>query len=277
MSVRIQSGSLRMQTRTHNLQSKLDDIKLSSLELEDGATITVFCPFCRAEHEDKLSITRKGTSIAYYCFRASCHQSGVIGEGGDFQRLKGKKKTFKPKPYRRETCELSEGLLEELYTRYGLSEDILVLNGVVQERYSDSRLVFPIMLKGVQIGMAFKDIKTGVKFKAITYRSVESEVLYFPISDVTSGPVHLVEGCLDALKLSMLGVRSCALLGTHLGTSEAIYLSKHCNELVWMLDKDAVNVAFRLAKQYALLFTSRVIPMQRDPKDTPLEELRRLI
>jgi hypothetical protein len=231
-----------------------EQIQLEAVNLSDGDSVAITCPFCNAPHEKKMYVSRVGKAIKFYCHRVSCPARGIIGGEDNYYHAQTKKQ-FKPKIYWRPTCELTEDVYEELKLRYELTPDHLTAHGVLMEEAPNTRiLIFPIISGGTTIGRATKDLsatRTSQSPKAITYREREGEVLFWTRgSERRSGPVYLSESCLDALKIAMVGVRSCALLGTHLGEAEALALAAVTNELVWVLDPDAVATAHKLAKKY---------------------------
>lgn len=255
-----------------------EQIKLEAISLRDGESKAIECPFCNAQHEKKCYITKMGSTIKYYCHRVSCTGRGVIGDGNYHHAHT--KKQFNPKIHERPTCEVDDRLSQFVERRYGITKEDLDANGVLMES-TGSALVFPIRSGGIRIGKCTKDFRAtrgSGRQKSITYREKEGEVLFWTRnSERRSGKVYLSEGCLDAMKIAKCGVRSCALLGTNLGEAEALAIAKVANEVVWCLDNDAVAVAHKLAKKYALLFKSKVIIFSEDPKDTNLEKLKEKI
>lgn len=251
-----------------------EEIKLSALSIQEGEWYNVFCPFCRASHEDKLSILKDGTTIVYRCLRASCGASGKIGSGG-VSSVPKKKPDFIPKHYTKALTSIPDHVIEEVHEKYGLTYDDMVAQGF-KWAVEDAALYMPVYnAAGIHVADCVKKLKLSYpkERKVITLYHKKDMNLHFPVGSSRDSTCVLVEGVLDAVKVNKL-LSSVALLGTHLNNEQAVALRKKYSKLIFALDPDAQDKAVKLAKQWRCLFTTSVVMLRDDPKDLPLEELK---
>jgi DNA primase len=89
--------------------------------------------------------------------------------------------------------------------------------------------------------------------------------------------VWVVEDQWSAMRLWQEGVSAVALLGTHINHERAVEISSVSRDVLIALDKDATARAIQYATQYRYAFNAKVIALEKDIKDTSIEELKQLI
>lgn len=251
--------------------TKRETIRASSVHLLEGDTESMFCPFCQASHEEKLYVTRlEGGKLAYQCKRASCGEKGIItgtrGEGGS------PPKQFKPKYLDKETRVLSSETQDYIEEKYQIPRELLDEIGVLQS-VSGDEIFFPIYRYGKRLGWVSKRL-SGYGKKSIIYREVE-EPLWFAVEGELSNDVWLVEDCLSAMKIVEAGGNAIALLGTTLSKELIKHLEQYYSRVYVALDPDAVNKQRKIVKQLKMGIHAEDVFLEQDPKDTPIEDLRR--
>lgn len=275
-------------------EAQKKELKLSASFRAQQPRKTV-CPTCHGGHkgETSFSVWTGEVGISYKCWRLTCGESGLIpwvsGASGEYIPPK-KKKVFG-----HETEALTFEHASFFHAKYELSAEELSANGVV---YCPSRgsFIFPVFnYSGWEIGKMerwyswWRGPPYGLGRKALYYTESEAPRIYFPKSgwDTVAGttrqavqavtPLYIVEDCLSAIKMSRLGT-TCALLGTHL--SHEVFeelLRVPCSKFVFILDPDAFGKAIEYQEKFGLLKPIEVRYLEDDPKDTPMEELRRCL
>ena len=258
--------------------SEHDEILLECADQQPDVWVLHFCPFCRAEHENKLATKVTPEGIVYSCWRAKCGAKGFIRSSMDASWVHSQTSApkFTPKPYYGLTGCIPHEVLETLEERYELTEDILVQNLVTYSpKYHE--LVLPVFdVGGQRTAVYTKKIEKPADGRK-TFLFTERPGPYYHIPSIEfSDTLVVVEDPLSAMKLGAF-TAAVALLGTSLNQEVALALRQRWSNLVIMLDNDATNKAYEMAKNWGALFHTRVVPMIKDPKDTPAAELKELL
>lgn len=273
------------------------EIKLLAERVPEGKNYAFECPFCMATHERKFYITREGGSIRYICLRASCGERGVLTSDGR-QDTCVHKESLRTNPILVQTRQTNtlptRRCLTWLYQAYGTTDRVLLENGLRCCHRTNS-LVFPIYhynTSGVE-GYYYKQLPPeleteeykgplsnlrGRPTKCMLYWETDNFLgIYIPINSSIAETMVVVEDPLSAIKVSQLHP-TLALLGTNLKEDTAAFLHQNgVRKLIWMLDADATDKSLKFSRKYALMFDSKIVPMKKDPKDTPIEELKCLL
>lgn len=121
--------------------------------------------------------------------------------------------------------------------------------------------------------------------KAYTYMHASGPVQSFYAGAKTSTLV-LVEDQLSAIKTSLAGINSCALLGMPVAASGSYsgadrireIASLRPSEVIVAMDADATDKAFQFVRNWGLAFSKcRVAILERDLKDEPLDDIREVL
>lgn len=250
-----------------------DFVDIESMGMMQGEVRRTTCPVCNATHEKSFIMRALDDRVAYHCYRASC----TLGQGvsGKKKLLVSKNKEFKPKVFRGDTSYLTSELLSALKTKYEIGSLLASMHGI---RYTKKdTLVFPLFTKhGHNWGTQTKNLNKATTPKNITYKEQDVPSIYYPVTFDDSSPIVVVEDVLSAIKLSPM-VRARAILGTHMSDLMASELARESKDIVLFLDYDAIDKARKIAKKYAALANWRIIINEKDPKDTPYNELEEII
>ena len=259
-----------------------ESIKEAALAFDIDETGLSICPFCRADHEVSLSVTRTDQGLLYNCFRASCGAKGFISSmvGTIPPETKDiKRKQFKEHKFTKELEQLTPHVLQMMLDQYELTEEELNGQGIKFYR-AENRIFMPVFdYRSEQFGGVAKSLTKGVRrFKTINYFDKESSRLSYPRGrDRRTGSICVVEDILSAIKVGRY-VRSVALLGHTISIEQIKELRNQTDSLILMLDADVIHKALSLKKKFGFYFRNfSVIYMSNDPKDTPSEKLKELL
>ena len=254
------------------MYSITDQLKLELMSMEDGETSALHCPFCNADHENKLYLTKTGDGAGLYqCKRASCGAAGSLGEHtGTIRKIAP---TFKPKLFTRSLSPLKAEHRNYLLDKY----EITNTRGIRYDAKEDV-LAFDLQTAqgtgwGVQTKYEWHRPEHRSKSCLYTERNVPKIHYEHPIG---RGTCVLVEDWLSARKLSSI-IPTVALLGTHLPEEAALDIRKYYDSLLLALDYDAVEKARKLREAWKGLFMSiDIVLLKRDVKDTAYHTLQQV-
>lgn len=253
------------------------NLRLALLDLAVGETRQITCPFCGAQHERSLGVTRAPEGIVYRCWRAKCRAKGFIGSSStdylpDWENRKTKAK--KPKIFDEETTALPDEYIDMLYDKYTLTEKELIRNGFLYAPNID-RVIMPIYnAMGYKVGVVARTYdKNPFGPKTINYlEDGRAHLHYARTAHVQSNTAVLVEDIPSAIRVSRYA-KGVALLGHALCDATAEEVEETSTDLIVALDPDAVDKAIKLKKKYQLYFNSiRVRVLSSDPKDYESDE-----
>ena len=247
----------------------------AALPLEVDESVRIQCPFCEAEHENSLSLTRIESGLLYKCFRAKCQARGFVSSRPDahYERLAIKK--FKPRHFTGELENLPHSVYIWLWENYGITK------GEADEqqfRYANksNRIFMPTFdFRGEGFGGTTRAIERRADIpKTFTYRTRETSGVHYPRGrGYGNKPLCVVEDVLSAVKVSRY-MNCCALLGTTINNNRVLEWRMLTDRIYLMLDADAIKLALGYWQKYGFHFkTFRVLPLTGpDPKDmTPLQ------
>lgn len=268
-----------------------DQIKALALELSIGETIQVYCPVCKATHENKLSITRTDTGLVYRCYRASCNAKGFISSlaGAYYEANKLKQKTH---AYPDRDALVT---LDSIYNKYNIYNNNIykynniyniiyiyniykynIINNNILYNTNRNTIVFPITnILGYHLGYVDRDFSGKRHPKSISYPEINTEpFIYFPYRKELSSVCVVVEDTLSAIRCAEY-CSSVALLGTHMSHATAEILSRNFDSILICLDEDATRKAIAMYTKYNLYFRKgiQVAHLHKDPKDMSHAEL----
>lgn len=260
------------------------EVKLLAADLrvgEDSGFIP--CPFCRAEHEEKFSITRSETGLLYNCFRASCGASGFIGTG--YWEAEYGEKPARPKrrPYLGKVLPLEGQDIKFFRDTWGLrntegfgvtDRDEYILPLLAPDGYRKGYVVRQPQWKGRSTCP-----RKGVEGKprALTYKDEPHFSKLSWSHQRSSKHVVIVEDIISAWKISQVGAaRGVALNGAQMGYEDVkeVGAQRPGVVTVW-LDPDATNAAYKIQSKWGLSFNfCHVVTSHSDPKDMTEEEIK---
>lgn len=253
-----------------------DHIKLEALKLGVGDTVTTYCPYCRVDHEDKLSLTVTDQGIVYRCWRVSCGHKGFIPFNPGQYVPPSKAQAVKAKKFTGVLTDVPDWLFTELQSLYGLSPEDIISQGF-RWAANANRIYMPNYdYYGRPIGHSVKGFGDYRGSKSYTFLDEDAIPLHFPINRVKSNRLVLVEDVLSSIKVGKV-TSSAALLGTHITSKTAAYIRRHYDKVCFALDYDAVDKAVQQAKALRCLMSTEVVIFRKDPKDTPIEEIKEIL
>jgi len=257
-------------------KEKFLQIKEEGRNLLVGERKYITCPFCQAEHEQKLCITRTESGFLFHCFRASCGRSGIVGDY--YQSPVKEKKTPEYRRYQGFLTKLPKNLWENHIQKYGISYMQAKFQGL-KYAVDEDRIYYPIYnYLGYQIGETLKAIGE-VQPKNLTNKWTDVPLLNFPLGQRTSSHIVLVEDIISSIKVSVQ-YTAAALMGTSL-TEAGFEMLMRNNFRVFtlFLDGDALLAAYKIANKYGPFAKFNIIntPEGKDPKDLSHEDITALI
>lgn len=255
-----------------------NEIALEASDLRAGDRKYIKCPSCG--RDKKLMVGRfEDGSVGFYCFRNSCslHSGGRFYEtGAGYAEVRAKRMKKTLERYGGDLEPLSPGWKKLLKEKIGWTEEHLRI-GDPRVTVDTSRVAFPIFSPmGIRRGYVFRSY-SGETPKALTHMEQEG-----PSTSFYRGPRHnntllLVEDIPSAVRAAVYG-NSAALNGTGLSIECAEEIAAHFKHVVIALDYDATKQALKLQRKYSLLFsTTDVIMLDKDIKDMPEDEIKRLL
>jgi len=252
--------------------------------------ITTTCPFCMQDWlsagkpatwapSKSLSVKRVTAGLVYICFRATCSSKpGLLASGP--VRLRHSTKEFIPKRYTGDLETLSEEVWERYIRQYDIPYEYVLQQGWKFAPAEQRIYKLLYNYEGYPIGEEVKSVIKGVKPKTILYRHVDSPMLHYPLGQPREGPLILVEDIMSATKISLVS-RAAALIGTNI-TKPMVHqlLRNGDNNVILMLDPDAVQKAVTLKRRWQHLFGNFSVKLlskeEGDPKDLDLETIKKL-
>ena len=267
-----------------------NQLRIDALDVKTGTQShkDIKCPLCG--QEDSFSVKRDSGGLLYKCFRVKCGVEGYIATKVSTSVLSGVKDNPTPNKDTKKVfiSNRFSGSLEKMPRRI---KNFLIakyqINGRESKYYGFSyhrtsrRIHMPVYnLWGMVTGSVLKKTpeSTWGGPKTMNYWEVDDPIrLHFPKSTTAfSSTIVVVEDILSASKLSPL-IRSCALLGSSMSTTQAAFLATHFDKMVVLLDPDAIDAAAKISKKFGGMFkhgvTVRVL--DQDPKDTQLDVLEK--
>jgi hypothetical protein len=253
--------------------SRSVDVMYMASDLEPGETLRDVCPRCNggASRESSLTITLDyDGGVVWNCFRDRCDEKGRSGGTGVPRDTVPRKKVVKR--FEGTTVPLSDRLANILRTKWG----------VVDPPYwywtndYGGRVAMSIRSpKYIHRGWVLRDIRGVARSKALTYiEPDEVQMSWYKVN--TNAPTVVVEDIPSAVRVASNGVNAVALLGTLVNEEKAIELREYASmPIVIALDQDATLKAFRIAREYGLLWDDyEILPLQKDFKDMTDEEIQ---
>jgi hypothetical protein len=268
--------------------SKQSEVKLMAFDLYMDESMLVHCPFCGAEHERSLSITRKPAGLVYHCFRASCGVSGFVPSNTGYLNEKPKEVKKNAKPYNGSVVYYDHYHYPFLADRFDIDPVYMDEIGIVDEDNHNYLLPVYTTRHHHQVGAQLRRFD-GSKPKAILYYDEEGPYVQhlFKLKGLGrrhKSTVFVVEDYFSMLKVQeaidrqWLNAKAVSILGTHVSDEVAMWLGKHHSKVVMMLDPDAINKAHKFVAKYNLIWPgSSAVLLNEDPKDTDMEVLKELV
>jgi hypothetical protein len=241
----------------------LDSLPRDTREAVCSGASRTMCPACHGgrSSEVSLSIRESDGVLKLSCWRASCGFYAVSFIDPD-ARLHPKK-LKEGRPYVYATEEISGDLAAMLANDYGLPAPVYRAHGWTQEQNTGD-LVMPVLcpngLTRGHMSRTFTDPKRCMAYKT----TVQPWLDWWP----GVGSVVVVEDQLSACRLSALGYRAVALLGTSISSEDAREIARHATDGVWLaLDRDAFCKALKLAARHRHIVPMRPVCLDEDIKN----------
>ena len=255
-----------------------EELRLAGMHLLPEHSLRMVCPFCRAEHEQSLRLTRKAQALVFICYRAKCGVRGAVQSNGGVQLHHDEPRKHRGKPFNVETVAYPRDVAEVIHERYGISEDVLHYSGM-QWSPSTHEMCFPVFdLAGQRNGVSTKVLgdKLVTGRKATLYYDETPPEYYAPPLYLRSGSkvVWLVEDVLSCLRITTMGANALALLGTNVGPRLFSAIPSYFQKVVIALDPDALDKAHKIQRELDVLPVEVVVvDFYDDPKDVTLDYL----
>ena len=268
------------------MPSLYNAVKELALSLPDGHTdSTMECPKCGSNKA--FSLTRDTNKLKFICFRASCGFKGIIDSTTGRSIRDISEEQLKPvKLFTGELDFLNDAEIAYLASLFNISPDLLLK---IRWGIKDKRVYFPQYTVGgkVQgyIARYYPALNFDIPLKGAKayWKPVVATPPALLFTDLSIVPmireqkrVVLVEDYPSCLRIiSQLGIPCCCLGGTNLyDTVIKSFLDLGIEQLIIVLDADAVHKAVKMKKATALLFDIEVLALTGcDPKDMSIKEL----
>lgn len=240
------------------------------------------CPSCNGgvtgENSFTINVTPEG--ILFVCYRAKCGIKGFVPNHRYSKVLEIKKRPTKP--FLGDISPIPDDRLEFFCNRFPLMTQEIVEREGIQWSNERSRYLLPLLtIEGLQYGLTARSYTSD--YKVISYfDNTEVPKIHFPVSYNTElDYTVIVEDQISAMILCSYGINAAAITGTNFNDQLAEHLaSNRVKTLIFYLDLDAVNKAFKYKKQFSFSFSCFTFFHKKDPKDlnrAELETLRQLI
>lgn len=282
-----------MPHKTHYVPQIQDYAK----EVAVGREGRYLCPCCNggSSRERSLSITRRSNTEAFYiCYRASCslgagHIALYSADDGSILRHN----TFK-KPTNNDLthnlASLDRETVDFFMRKYYMTPGQL-LYGRFQTTF-DRRIYMwifgPRRLKRGGCVRKYAELYTGrreltsIPKNLVHFNGTDDKALSWYFKDRhrkrNSKDLIIVEDIPSALRLNSY-CDSVSLIGTGLGSDKQKEIRSMGYDRIYLaLDEDATAKALKIKKSCSLYLSNmRVIPLSKDIKDTPPEELEEVL
>jgi hypothetical protein len=238
------------------------------------------CPECGRDR--KLSLKRTDSGLLYCCLRATCGFKGFVGNvlGGAEPRAGRKDTPRRARPFEGRLQPLTPAQAAWFWERFEIAPRAAEGYGV---RYAPEQGAFSFEVRearGYGRGTVLR-YYDGSEPKTVAYPEHPDkpwQAWYARRHPIRRQRIILVEDQVSAMKAASY-MPAVALLGTNLSTAGALEISAvQPSEVIIALDYDATEQAFRIAAAFDLMFKSmRVLPLEKDVKDTPHTELREIL
>ena len=255
--------------------SPRDKVLLDYAHLIDGETINgEVCPYCKGgtSGDRSLSVSRRGGSLLWICYRASCPFRGGSSPLGSSSEARGTKVPDTRGTVGRWIAREAEGLpsevAESLRLRYEITASHVANAGFGWDTET-SRLVMPVRsYEGEELGVMLRALDDR-KPKVVSH--TEKGAIAWYVNRITPG-VIIVEDQLSAVRASDF-LTSVALLGTNLSDERVMEIKKAGLGPVYLaLDNDAVASAVKYVVKYRGVLPMRLVRLDKDIKDMTHEE-----
>lgn len=267
-------------------------IRHSAADLEPGAKLRVYCPFCNAQDEKSLSIQRdmyKPHLLWFRCFRGKCGENGrVVDQAGTRMVLHAARLPENPDKHMPQYRDLPPKFLDMVSDKYDIPNGWFYEQGCRYDPENEGIVMPWANHKNQQFGWIHKQFREGVpKSKHDNSLKLKTR-LGWPNAGVAYAKLPptaigiLVEGLMDAYKVLHsarvinLPIYPVALNGANLYTEDAKVLSKVFSSVLVLMDPDlwpsgAIEVLHKLRPWN---IRTAATSLEQDPKDTPPDELQ---
>lgn len=256
------------------------EIELMAAKVNINEPLRTVCPFCGGgkSAESSFILTKFPDKSLYKCFRASCMASGYIFNSGYSPSKNQRKKKYKYLTSQLVSLDVTDcSYFKELY-------ELEFIPSCWRRDKDNDRWAFPCYsFDGVQLGWVCRRTEKDGGKKVIGYWGNYEGPKYHVPEYYLGGNENIlviVEDIISATKVAQCtGTCSMALLGTNLNYGKVVEILTHdYKDVIIMLDPDATALSFKYKEKYSSIFnTLHVIPMEKDPKDTPRERLKELL
>lgn len=250
-------------------------VAMESANMSVGESKRMVCPRCQAVHENSFKIDKTEDGTFYRCYRVSC--SLAIGcLGGVQMPQNNQRKIFKPTKCRDDLMTISPELRDLFLNKYEVDVNSPRCSGWKMTT-NEKRVYLPIRTKtGEIIGASCKDLTGQSRTKSMTYWYSDKIKLHFEIQE-GSDAIVVVEDQISAKKVSE-ECSSVALLGTYMSPEMAEEIASVSSNVIIALDPDAASTAIKILAKYSYMFDSmRAVFLDKDPKDTPKDQLAKAL
>lgn len=233
----------------------------------------LICPKCNGGRsgDGSLSITKEHGQIKWICFRAGCGYRGIKHDNPNNEAASSY--TPAPRPHVCPTEGLNSGDYTVFRERYNIPS--VGLKGV-RKTEDGHYWVFPVRhVDGSVTGYVHKKRMAHVLGRKNDIYGARGQMHWARTGFPRFPKLLVVEDWISAARCSFRA-NTVALLGTHLSQEQAVLLSQHTEEVVFMLDEDAWHKSIELCNKYDILFSGgcSYITWESglDPKDMTPEE-----
>jgi hypothetical protein len=255
---------------------------------DNSSTYEHSCPACG--FNSSFSITRNSGGVLYHCFRSKCGLKGYVPTSLESSNVDVVcTKEPQPKQYKPiETVELDTNQLQFFQDKFELG-DVREYGFKFAHHYS--RIYMPVVdYYGRDIGHTLRGYKELADFKgpkSLHFKHSHTVPFgYYSFGAHAAYRIILVEDIISCIKITNVirqdatksrTLSGCvALLGTNLSQDMINFIKR--KDVIWWLDKDALNKSVTFQKDLSLLLGSTgIITTDKDPKDMTFKEIKEIL
>lgn len=247
-----------------------------------GGVSRSICPVCRGgtTGESSFCVGREPDRVWWKCFRGSCSSYPGVTGGERLPQAEVNRRLDRLKPYQGWSGNLEGKDLDYFLDRFELSNPDMKLGlnyaYLIPYRNVWGQVRGHILRQPSWQGppWAPRPVDETLPKTKVYPSSTEPVQGWYRAPD--NHNVVLVEDSISAMKVAEAGLTAVALLGVGLNAEKVRDIARFGpRSVTFALDPDAQSQAAQLARKWGLYFErTRVVALECDPKDIPLDELR---
>lgn len=251
---------------------------IQNVELPNGRSKRFDCPSCGGTNS--FSVTNRGGSLAYHCFKSSCNVAGVRQLDGQSTKtlLEGYNRVEKRKPFTVPDTflptESSDSCIRYLSKYPAAYLAFKRLGDITRFDVKENRLVYLVRdSKNNFVDAVGRSLNRAHTPKWKRYGSTS---IPFSVGPSGASTCVLCEDAISASVVGLVGFTGAALMGTSLHAGFTTWMDVFDRAVV-ALDADASVKALSIAQQLNFYLPTKVLLLTRDLKMYTVQELKTLL